>query len=135
MGSKRQRSHKTSSGARKARANKGINGKRRSPAPANEQTMEFIRHQNLNRWPTEESLQKQWELEQDKQASRPPVGRIKPADLGFPLLEQAVSTEQKELSIKKLLVAAALKLKRVKRHPGWVLQRTYNLGKRPLEFV
>jgi len=33
------------------------------------------------------------------------------------------------------LTAASMKVKRVKRYPGWILQTTYNLKNRPLQFI
>jgi hypothetical protein len=39
------------------------------------------------------------------------------------------------VTLDKLLTAASLKVKRVKRYPNWVLQTVYNLGRRPLQFI
>jgi len=81
-----------------------------------------------NRWPTQEQEAKYAELNQAKQ----PRGqkKIRQPELPFALLE---SIPAKQLD--KLLTAASFKLKKVKRYPGWVLQRTYNLKGRPIEII
>jgi hypothetical protein len=92
----------------------------------------FLKSQDLNAWPSKESGDLYASLNRDKPAKRPenkkPVGRF-----NFSLLELAIESSAKELN--KLLTAAALKLKPVRRPPGFILQRTYNLKKRPIEIV
>lgn len=83
-----------------------------------------------HRWPTQESEQMYFELNIDKKQRNAPAKRIKPPAMPFALLE---SIDPKTLD--KLLTAASFKLKRVKRFPGWVLQRTYNLKNRPVQFI
>lgn len=90
----------------------------------------FIRMQQFNRWPTQETEDKYFELNNAKKPRHRPANRVKPPQLGFPLLEQADGP-----ALQRLLVAASLSVKKVKRWPGWVLQRTYNLKNRPIEII
>jgi hypothetical protein len=83
-----------------------------------------------NRWPTQESENLYFELNTTKQAINRPANRIRPPVLEMPLLESV-----DPVTLDKLLTAASLKVKRVKRYPGWVLQTVYNLGRRPLQFI
>jgi hypothetical protein len=100
--------------------------------------MSFLRSQDLLRRPTKDTGDLYAKL--NKQRFVPgQVGASKrePSRLGFPLLEALAFHENPKTvdAIATLLVAASLKVKRVKRHPGWVLQRTYNLKNRPIEII
>jgi hypothetical protein len=83
-----------------------------------------------HRWPTQESEALYFELNTSKQAINRPAKRIRPPALPMPLLESI-----DPVTLDKLLTAASLKVKRVKRYPNWVLQTVYNLGRRPLQFI
>ena len=97
----------------------------------------FIRRQATDRWPTADSEQKYFELNNDKKAKggRKANG-IKPPAFPFALLEQAIGHDDpiRARTINKLLICSSLKIKKVRRYPGWVLQRTYNLKNRVLDF-
>lgn len=56
--------------------------------------------------------------------------RVKPPVFPFALLE---SVEPHTLD--KLLTAASIAVKKVKRYPGWILQNTYNLKSRPIQII
>lgn len=95
---------------------------------ANKTAEMFIRRQSHDRWPEKTTEDIYAELNKKKQ----PRGRakIKPPALGFALLESIPAAQ-----LDKLLTAASFKLKRVKRYPGWILQRTYKLGNRPIQII
>lgn len=98
---------------------------------------DFLNRQKLDRWPTQEQEQKYFELNTDKKnRNNRPAKRIKPPVFGFALLEQAMGDNDplKAMTINKLLICSSLKIKRVRRYPGWILQRTYNLKNRVLDF-
>ena len=82
-------------------------------------------------WPTKEQEQLYFELNTAKDKPRGP-GRsgIKQPDFPFPLLESLPAWQ-----VDKLLIASSLQYKRVRRYPGWILIRTYNLKNRPIEFI
>jgi len=126
---KRKRSKKESSGARKVRADKGIS-KRRGKVV--EGDIGYIK--NPNRWPSEDQLVKYAEMNQEKKP-RGGSRRKKPMDVFFPLLEQAVGDNQphKAKTVGYLLTCAALKVARVRRYPGWITQRTYDLKNQVLD--
>jgi hypothetical protein len=130
-GSKRK--GKVSSGKRAKRAarHENGNGPTRKRPIADQAGMNFLRHQNEHRWPSEETMIKAAELAKEKIKRGRPKAPL--ARLGFPLLEQAMANGSK--AITTLLVASSLKIKKVRRHPGWVLQRTYNLKNRPIVIV
>jgi hypothetical protein len=92
----------------------------------------FLRHQASNRWPTQDIMQKSWEMLKDRKTRRPGKKAIKPMDTGFTLLDALID---KGKTLETLLTAASLKIKRVKRHPGYVLIRTYNLKNRPITII
>ena len=117
------------------RAEKLASRGRRSPVVADFPGLLFLRHQKEHRWPTQQSEEKYANLNMDRNrhTSRgPSTKKIKPAKMGFTLLD-AVLDKGKNLDI--LLTAAALKLKKVRRYPGYVLIRTYNLKNRPIEII
>ena len=133
MADKRTRRANISSGARKARAGRGMS-RRNTTALADPVGYLFLKDQKRNRWPTEATLVKAHELAIDKKANRRgKPGKKRPVDVGFPLLDTLVGSCPKALNV--LLTAAALKIKRVRRYPGWVLQQTYNLKNRPIELI
>ena len=133
MGDKRTRKKNTSSGARKGRADRGTS-RRNTTAIADAAGYLFLKDQKRNRWPTEATLVKAHELAIDKKANRHgKPGKARPVDVGFPLLDTLVGTCPKALDT--LLTAASLKLKRVRRYPGWILQRVYNLKNRPIQLI
>lgn len=91
---------------------------------------EQIRRCHLRRWPDKEQENKYFELNTDKKQRGKPAKRIKPPVLEFALLE---SIDPKTLN--KLLIASSLKVKKVRRYPGWILQTTYNLKSRPIQII
>jgi len=92
---------------------------------------EQVRNEAARRWPSNDQEQKYFELNMlKKQRGRANPKRIKPREVTFPLLH-----EVNPAMLKKILLAASIKLKSVKRDPGFVLIRQYNLGNRPLEFI
>jgi hypothetical protein len=133
MADKSTRKKRVSSGARKARADRGFS-RRNTTALADPVGYVFLKDQKRNRWPSEASLVKAHELAIDRKANRRGKPATKrPADVGFPLLDTLVGTCPKALET--LLTAASLKLKRVRRYPGWILQRVYNLKDRPIQLI
>ena len=125
----KKRAKKTSSGVGQNRAGKNVS--RRTRVPRDLSTEQFIRHQAGSRWPSQVSEQLYFDLNNDRTKKDPrPANRIKPPKHELPLLESI-----KADTLDKLLTAASLKVKRVKRYPGWILQSTYNLGRRPLQFI
>jgi hypothetical protein len=89
----------------------------------------FLRQQDNDRWPTEISKNKAWDMAKDK---KPRSNRkSKPRQIGFCMLDLLIDKP----NLEKLLVAASLKVKKVRRYPGWVLERTYNLKDRPIEII
>lgn len=109
----------------------GKNRKRRGPATEDEFGLRYLKDQANDRWPEDRQCDLYFELNTTKKAvGRPSRGRIKPPTVEFALLE---SIDARTLDI--LLTAASLKVKRVKRNPGWVLQRTYNLKNRPIQII
>jgi hypothetical protein len=136
---KTARKKKVSSGARKARAiREGANqGSHKRPI-ADEAVMSFLRSQDLLRWPLKDTADLYAKLNRQRHVAGQAGGSKRvPSSLGFPLLETLAFHENPKTvdAVATLLVAAALKVKRVKRHPGWVLQRTYNLKNRPIEII
>ena len=130
---KRARKKNVSSGMKAIRAatfTKG-GGARHKPMVANQAHADFMGAQERDRWPEQIVADKYAELNRKKHV--PSRGSKKPSTLGFPLMEQAMSHGLKDLT--RLLIAASLKTKRVKRHPGWILQRVYNLKNRPIEIL
>ena len=125
----KKRAKRVSSGVGKNRAGKNVS--RRTPVSRDPVGENFIRHQAENRHPTAESVQLYFELNNDKTKKDPrPANRIKPPRFEFALLESI-----KPDVLDKMLTAARMKVKRVKRYPGWILQQTYNLKNRPLQFI
>jgi hypothetical protein len=84
-------------------------------------------------------MQKSWEMLKSKQ-SWPKRGDsikknrrgIRPMESGFTMLDALID---KGKAVHTLLTAASLKLKKVRRHPGYVLIRTYNLKNRPITII
>jgi hypothetical protein len=128
MANKRTRKKRTSSGARKNRAGKNLG--RRGPAVADQAESSFLKRQALHRWPTEATMIKAYEMIKAKRPRSNP-GKAKPARVGFTLLDMVIDRP----ATQKLLVAASLKLKRVRRFPGYILIKTYNLKSRPIQII
>jgi hypothetical protein len=105
------------------------------PIIANQAVADFLKTQGRDRRPTRETGDTYALLNRKRHVPGKP-GR-KPEQLGFPLLESLMehTNPKNRWAVKMLLVAASLKVKRVKRHPGWVLQRTYNLKNRVIEII
>ena len=136
MAEKRNRRKRTSSGVRKNRMNQN-RSTRKSPVVADFPGLLFIRHQAAHRWPSSWSIEKAWELIKDRKGSggrrRPDAAKkIKPGNMGFTLLDAVID---KGKALDTLLTAASLQLKHVRRYPGYVLIRTYNLKNRPIEII
>ena len=133
MTDKVKRNKRTSSGARKGRADRGLS-RRNTTALADPVGYLFLKEQKRHRWPTARSEDKYAELNKGRtKRNKPGKKAIKPMDTGFALLDGLVGTCPKTLD--KLLTAASLKLKRVRRYPNWVLQRVYNLKNRPIQII
>jgi len=127
MASKRKRKARAGSGIRKNRA--GKNCSRKGPAIADQAESNFLRHQAASRWPTDWSLDKMAEMAMDKKPrSRQ---KSKPMTLGFSVLDHLIDKP----GLDKLLTAASLKIKRIRRYPGYVLMKTYNLKNRPIQII
>jgi hypothetical protein len=126
MSLKGKRKSRESSGARKfGKANRNRRGRAIAKGPE----ANLIRHQSDHRWPDKETLEKAGELAMKKQPrSR---AKSKPMQLGFSLLDLCID----KASTHKLLLAASLKIKKVKRYPGYVLERVYNLKGRVIELI
>jgi hypothetical protein len=126
MSAKRGRKCRTSSGVRKNRTEKSG---RKSPVVADQPALNFLRHQKEHRWPDQETEQKAQELAMKKHPrSR---AKSKPMTQGFTMLDALMDNPALDV----LLTAASLKLKRVRRYPGYVLQRVYNLKNRPIQII
>lgn len=129
MGSKRKRKTSVGSGVRKNRS--GKNCARKGPAIVDQAGANFIRYQSLYRHPDTKQLQKAWELKNEKRPRRKP-GAIKPMQTGFTFFDAVID---KGKTLETLLLAASLKVKKVRRYPGYVLQRVYNLKDRPIQII
>ena len=128
---KRPRKKNVSNGSKAGRAGRQM--ERRGPAIGNQAQASFLKHQADNRWPEQAVLDKYAELNAKKH--QPSRQIKKPNRLGFPLMEQAMHGINGTVIVGKLLTAACLKFKRVKRHPGWILETTYNMKGRPIEVI
>jgi hypothetical protein len=134
-GSKRARAKRVSSGARKARVIKGT-CRRNTTALADPVGYLFLKEQKRHRWPSAWSEDKYADLNKDKKRGTSrgeSIKKIKPMKQGFTILDALVGSCPKALET--VLLAASLKLKRVRRYPGYVLIRTYNLKNRPIEII
>ena len=135
MPDKRARKKRTSSGARAARALRGTS-RRNTTALADPVNYLFLKEQKRHRWPSQWSEDKYAELNMDKRQGNSrgtTAKKIKPMKTGFTLLDSLVGNCPKALET--VLLAASLKLKRVRRYPGYVLIRTYNLKSRPIVLI
>jgi hypothetical protein len=126
---KRKRKKKWSSGAWKTRSYTNVS--RRAAVTLDLPTEQYIRHQAEHRWPTEKSEDLYFKMNN----SEPPehkllVNRIRPPQLEFPLLESLPGA-----TLYKILLASSLRVKKIKRHPGWILERVYNLRDRPIQII
>ena len=132
---KGKRTRRTSSGARKLRALRtlGHNVVRSRVPVVDVVGQAFLKAQKRDRWPTEAQMIKMHELTLVKRPRANLNKKIKPMNTGFLLLDGLIGTCPKVLNT--VLMAASLKLKRVHRYPGWILQQTYNLHNRPLTFI
>ena len=131
MAEKRGRKAKTSSGNR--RNHEGENRLRREAVHVNAAISDFVRKQANRRWPTKEQVETYFKMNTDKRANRGRAGgraRIAPREVTFPLLHEINAKV-----LNTILVAASLKIKKVRRDPGFVLTRTYNLKNRPVVFI
>jgi hypothetical protein len=130
MTQKRERGVKVSSGNRKN--HEGENRKRREAVHVDAAISDFVRKQANRRWPESWQEEKYAEMNADKHANRGRAGgkRIKPREVTWPLIHELAPA-----LLDKLLTAASFKLKRVRRDPGFVLIRQWNLKNRPLEFI
>lgn len=121
---------KERSTGRRKEARKGKNLKSTKRAIANRAGFEQIQNECSRRFPSKESEETYAALNMVKQprGRRGGKGQKKP-EFFFPLLE-SLPTDQ----IRKVLLCSSLELKAVKRYPGWILSRTYNLKNRVLSF-
>jgi hypothetical protein len=132
MADKATRKGKVSSGAREARALRG-QARRNTTAIADAAGYLFLKEQKRHRWPTSQSEDKYAELNKDRKKRSKPKTGIKPMETGFTMLDSLIGSCPKALET--VLLAASLKLKRVRRYPGYVLIHTYNLKNRPIEII
>jgi hypothetical protein len=130
MAEKKTRGTRVSSGARKN--HDGENRRRREPVHVCEATSDFVRKQANRRWPEQWQVEKYAEMNASKHQNRGRATgkRITPREVSWPLIHELAPA-----LLDKLLTAASLKVKRVKRDPGFVLIRQWNLKSRPLEFI
>ena len=128
-----KRSKRTSSGARKNRA--GKNCARKGPAVMLAHVASFLKVQRKNsRHPSPDQIQTAWDLKNEKKPRGRKPGAIKPAQpVGFTVYDACMSSNP--AAVKTLLLAASLKVKKVRRYPGWFLERVYNLKNRPIEII
>lgn len=114
----------------KAKRAEGSRGRKHAPVVHRDQHG-YVISIKQNRWPTEAALVKCHELNMVKVSRRQARKGIKPAhDTGFMILESLLGNCPATLD--KLLVAASLEIKKVRRYPGMILSRTYNLKNRPI---
>lgn len=104
---------------------------KRKPSYARPDALQALQVVEANRWPDDEQLVKYHELNQDKKKTG---GRRKPRK-NLPPVEFPLMDEINPVIRNRMLIAASLKVKEVKRLPGFILQRTYNHKKRPITFV
>lgn len=115
----------------------GKNFNRRTRLPAGDGAgYDFIKTQAGLRWPDENTRARAQSFALGKE--KEPTGKKKkratrPMPSGFPLIENLMGTCPGALH--KLLVASSLQIKKVRRYPGYVLSRTYNLKDRPIEII
>ena len=97
--------------------------------------LDYMKAMKHNRWPTQHSLHLYGELNMIKRPRQQRRKGIKPGQSndGFMILETLIGNCPKTLD--KLLTAASLKIKRVRRYPGIILTRTYNLKNRPITIL
>jgi hypothetical protein len=88
-----------------------------------------VRKETARRWPDQATEQKYFELNIDKKQRNRPATRKKQLDLFFPLLESV-----RPDVLARILLCSSLEVKKVRRYPGWILSRTYNLKNRPIDF-
>ena len=82
-------------------------------------------------WPTSDQENMYFEMNTaKKQRNQPARGRIQPPTQSFSLMESI-----DPVVLDKLLTAASMTVKKVRRYPGWILQTVYNLKSRPIEFI
>lgn len=129
---KRQRKSRVGSGIRKQLA--GQNPGRRAPAWTDMAGQSFVRHEHEYRWPTEDQMNRCVRDFKEITHGKPRDG-IKPSRMSFKLFDLAIGTETKNKSMAKLLLCAAMKVKRIKRHPGYRIMKTHSLGNRVLSMV
>lgn len=125
-----------SSGARKIRAEK--NTGRRKPVIDDQAGFDFIQAQSRDRWADDRTKDRAASFNEDDrkksfkqraiEINRPLPKRPEPK--GFPLMEQLAFTSMPALD--KLLMAACMKVVRVKRYPGWMAKVTHNMKRQPL---
>ncbi len=100
---------------------------------------EQVRNEASRRWTNKEQDQAYFELNRTELGKAQRGGRAgkKPPTFFFPLLEQAMGADNESWkldTIRELFKCASLKLKPVKRYPGYILERTYNLKGKVLNF-
>jgi hypothetical protein len=139
MAAKRKRKMRSGSGVKRERVVRAVSRGREPNFNSRKRPVQdhagvaYLRFRDRTpRFPDEDQLRKYHELNIDKKHVS--HGKRKaPPDLRFNFMEAAALNSAKEVN--RLLVAASLKIKRVRRFPGWVLQRTYNHGKRPITII
>lgn len=89
----------------------------------------YVKRQHLSRWPDQETEDRYNTLNREKKVRRPDKP-IKPAPSGFKLFDMLDGED-----LDRLMLAASLKVKRVRRAPGWVIVKVYNLKDRPLVLI
>ena len=84
-----------------------------------------------HRWPTSDQESMYFEMNTaKKQRNQPARGRIQQPVMPFALMESI-----DPVVLDKLLTAASMTVKKVRRYPGWILQTVYNLKSRPIQFI
>jgi hypothetical protein len=135
MTDKATRKKNLSSGARKGRADRGTS-RRNTTAINDAPGYLFLKEQKRNRWPSGDTMDKAYRLSVERRPGgsrrKPTDQKIKPRKTSFTLLDAAITYPK---ALGTLLTAACLQLKRVRRYPGYVLIRTYNLKNRVIEII
>ena len=110
-----------------------MNKRRKHPKIVDLEGHAFLKAQKRDRWPDSRTEDKYAELNRAKQPRRKPGNSVKPMQQGFTMLDGLIGNRGRALDT--LLTAASLQIKNVKRYPGYILVRSYNLKNRIIEII
>ena len=132
---KRSRKPYTSLGLRASRAEKrGGIGVRRAPVFDNEVMGRFVKTQQDERWPTEDSCDAYAKANRAP-AHRRPDKPIKPSKSGFTLFDMALhvgNEDHKNVGLMDLFMFASMTIKKLNRPPYYRVIKACSLGNRVL---